>query len=151
MNTSEDLFRVVYFSRNALSAPPQEQIRQINDILSISQQHNQEAGVTGVMVFNNGVFGQVLEGPMEEVEEIFDRIQADERHHDVTILQAKSIEARSFAHWSMGYVGASEDQEALFAAIGDLTDFDAGRLNADEIFAKLADLAKQNEVSMRAA
>ncbi len=52
-------------------------------------------------------FTQVLEGPREVVECTFDRIAADIRHTDVTVLSFTPTQRRSFPDWSMAFCGQS--------------------------------------------
>ncbi|WP_299646722.1 BLUF domain-containing protein [uncultured Jannaschia sp.] len=145
-----DLLRLVYFSRNRISRPDCEMIWEIDQILETSQVNNGRAGVTGALIFNDGVFGQVLEGPKDAVEETFERIQLDERHHDVTLLDITPIDERSFADWSMGFVG-SHSLRATYEVQTKVTDFDISRLDGDEIFKMLLLLTLKNEVTAKAA
>ena len=149
-DAEDDLFRVVYFSRNAIQGSLETQRAEVNAILETSQRNNRATGVSGVLVFNNGVFGQVLEGPSEEVEDTFDRIQADERHFDVTVLETAPLTQRSFAQWSMGFVGADTSFQSMFGDIGAATSFDLAALDAEKIFATLSSLTMKNEIRDRA-
>ena len=47
---------------------------------------NAELQVTGVLLFNGDQFLQVLEGPAEGVNAIFNRISRDSRHSDIVEL-----------------------------------------------------------------
>lgn len=145
-----DLLRLVYFSRNRISRPYREMIWEIDQILETSQANNGRAGVTGALIFNDGVFGQVLEGPKDAVDETFERIQLDERHHNVTLLDITPIEERSFADWSMGFVG-SHSLRSTHEVQTKVTDFDISRLDGDEIFKLLLVLTLKNEVTAKAA
>lgn len=148
--TEIDLFRVVYFSRNAIVGEPDAQRAEVNAILEASQRNNREMGISGVLVFNKSVFGQVLEGPSEAVEETFDRIQTDERHFDVTVLETTPLTQRTFAEWSMGFVGADAACKSVLGDVGSTTAFDLAALDADIVFATLANLAIKNEIRERA-
>ena len=145
-----DLLRIVYFSRNRIALPNHEMIWEIDRILDVSQANNERCGVTGALIFNDGVFGQVLEGPRDAVEETFERIQLDDRHHDVTLLNISPIAARSFADWSMGFVGSGGVQE-VYEGTTSITDFDISLLTGDEIYDVLYSLTVKNEVRARAA
>lgn len=144
---NEALTRVVYLSSNSLELNPDEMIDAVNDILSVSQQNNQAAGITGALIFNNGFFGQILEGPKTAVEETFERIQNDDRHHDVSLLDAKPIDTLSFESWSMGFIGSDKTLEAVAKSQLKKTDFDLAKLTGDEMFLMLSSLASQKELS----
>ncbi len=108
------LLRAVYFSRNCIDLPLAEMRPAIDDILRTSQRNNARVGVTGALIFTGNAFGQVLEGPIEQVEEIFDRIQGDPRHCDVTVLDICEVTERSFTGWAMGYVGFDQAEDDPF-------------------------------------
>ena len=80
----------------------------IRGILAVSRRNNARDGITGGLLFSDGCFAQVLEGPIDVVEEAFERIQCDERHRDVTVLQSGPIEARDFPDWSMAFTGMQD-------------------------------------------
>ena len=102
---SDALYSLAYFSRNAIAGPPEALRAEIDQILASARRHNRAAGVTGALLFSDGCFAQVLEGPRDAVEAIFETIQCDPRHADVTVLHLHPVEQRSFAAWSMAFAG----------------------------------------------
>ena len=110
------LFRVLYCSRNLIPGGADSVAAHVRSILEISRRNNARDGLTGGLLFNAGCFAQVLEGPPGAVESTFERIQCDDRHSDVTVLQAGMITARDFPGWSMAFSGAaSQDPLANLA------------------------------------
>ncbi len=101
------LYRVLYCSRNVISGASDVLATEVQAILTASRANNARAGVTGGLLFSEGCFAQVLEGPTEAVEATFERIQCDPRHGEVTVLQAGPIPARDFPDWSMGFTGTT--------------------------------------------
>lgn len=148
---NEPLTRVVYLSSNSLDLKPEEMIGALNEILSVSQRNNQEAGISGALIFNNGFFGQILEGPESAVEDTFERIQNDERHHNVSLLDARPIEELSFKNWSMGFVGSDKVLEDVAKSQLMKTDFELAKITGDEMFLMLSSLASQMELSEKAS
>ncbi|MFC4255723.1 blue light sensor protein [Altererythrobacter xixiisoli] len=143
MNTN--LNRLVYYSKNRIIGEPKELSLSIASILSTSRTKNAEVGVTGALMFNAGCFAQVLEGPQHAVEAVFERIQQDERHGDVSLLAFEPVQFRFFGDWSMGFVGAKPNDADVY---GDLTEqggFDATRMTGDELLSVLYRLALQEE------
>ncbi len=100
------LYRVLYCSRNTLTGTADTYPDEIQRILAVSRENNHRDGVTGGLLFSDGCFAQVLEGPLDAVEKAFERIQCDERHREVTVLQSGAIAARDFPDWSMAFTGA---------------------------------------------
>ncbi|ABD54947.1 BLUF domain-containing protein [Jannaschia sp. CCS1] len=149
--TDGDLLRVVYFSFQNTDIDHDEIDQHVNEILKKSQFNNSRANVTGALIFNAGVFGQILEGPITEVEDTFERIQMDERHRNVTVLDSARTEERFFPRWSMGFVGADRFCSELFGGIGTETEFDISCLSGQQMFETLHALTLQKEISHRAA
>lgn len=99
------LHRVLYCSRNLIPGAPEAVAADIRGILAVSRRNNARDGITGGLLFSEGCFAQVLEGPLDAVEGAFERIQCDERHSDVTVLQSGPIATRDFPDWSMAFAG----------------------------------------------
>lgn len=134
---NEILHRLVYYSRNCLTAAPDAMEREVAQILATSQANNARVGVTGALMFNRGCFAQVLEGPQEAVEATFERIQQDARHGEVTLLSFGPAETRGFPIWSMAHVGGIEADSARYQAIAGESGFDISRLSGERIFEML--------------
>jgi len=73
-------------------------------ILRKSKANNPALGVTGVLCFSEGIFLQALEGGRSAVNQLYNRIVGDPRHHQVELLCYEEIGERRFAGWSMGQV-----------------------------------------------
>lgn len=70
---------------------------------------NAEIDVTGVLFSSGGLFVQVLEGPEDALDALFQRISGDPRHRNVLLLDSEeSIEERLFPHWSMRRLSPAE-------------------------------------------
>ncbi len=64
---------------------------------------NAKANISGILLYVRGSIIQVLEGEAQAVETLFDRIQTDRRHTDVTRVMNRPIAQRLFPDWTMGY------------------------------------------------
>lgn len=102
---SQPLFSLAYFSRNAIEGTADEMESAIAAILASARRNNARHGVTGALLFSDGCFAQVLEGAREDVEMVFETIQCDPRHSDVTIMHLHEVDERSFGAWSMAFGG----------------------------------------------
>jgi hypothetical protein len=86
-------------------------IEEIESILSQSRKKNLEKGITGALLYIDGDFLQVIEGPKVALLELFESIKKDKRHKGmVTIVNAK-VNKRHFPKWNMGF--CSFDYEEL--------------------------------------
>jgi len=91
----------------------------LDDILLSSRKNNVKAGVTGLLLYIDGGFMQVLEGEAAAVTETFDRISRDRRHWNTTVLLDRDA-PRAFGEWSMGFTRlARETDPGAFALTED--------------------------------
>ena len=72
-------------------------------ILHVARGRNADAGLTGCLHFEDGMFFQWLEGPQSMLEQVILSIRADQRHHSLTVLSEGFQDARRFGDWSMRF------------------------------------------------
>lgn len=72
-------------------------------LLQQARANNARLGITGLLLYGNGSFVQVLEGEEEDVRQVYDKIQVDFRHTRVHTLSDGPIPARTFKDWTMGF------------------------------------------------
>ena len=128
------LHRLVYYSVNRIHSSSTDFSAQVEQILQVSRRNNQMVDVTGALMFSEGYFGQVLEGPQAAIEVTFERIQQDPRHGDVSLLEFVPVNHRAFDNWAMAYVGEPSD---VFADLGTRTGFNTDKVLGERLFAKL--------------
>ena len=114
------LVRLIYCSR----VRPTVSTLDVRSILTVSQRNNARDGITGGLVFTGGVFLQCLEGHRSAVNETYHRIAADPRHFDPAILSWEEVDTRQFSAWTMGYLGYTSDNSALFLKYAAGKEFD---------------------------
>lgn len=98
------LHRLIYLS----SATTEITEADLSQILSAARRNNTEAGITGLLVFHDGNFLQVLEGPTEAVNASFARIQRDPRHSGIQNVISEDADARIFAEWEMAWIAMDD-------------------------------------------
>ncbi len=70
-------------------------------MVELSQANNDRLGIRGVLLMSGERFLQVLEGPVSFVNELYNKIVKDARHHDVQLV-AYDNDCRGFFYdWSM--------------------------------------------------
>jgi hypothetical protein len=77
--------------------------QELLDILKVSRENNLSSEVTGLLLYKGGNFMQVLEGEEEVVTALYEKIKADPRHKDVSIISKEQIQARQFHAWEMAF------------------------------------------------
>lgn len=110
-----DLITLVYTS--TASQPFRETA--LEHLLTACRDSNSAHGITGMLLYRDGRFIQVLEGPRDTVLALTERIRRDQRHHDMRVLLTSPIVERSFADWTMGYRAFRTGTEAAPAGYRD--------------------------------
>lgn len=73
----------------------------VEDILHSAHARNPQLGLTGMLLWADMAFAQLLEGPPNSLDALWTRLAADPRHTDLRLLSRWPIEERFFAEWSM--------------------------------------------------
>lgn len=93
------LIQLIYVS----SAVEELDDAELDRILLSARQHNAELDVTGMLLYQQGSFMQVLEGEAAAVDAIYQRIGQDRRHYGLILLTREPVAERSFPEWRMGF------------------------------------------------
>ncbi len=103
---------------------------ELDAVLEKSRHNNLRDGITGMLLYRDGDFLQVLEGPEPAVRATYARINRDRRHGGFILLDENHVEQRAFSDWALGFRRVSTaDQPEGFVdffnrrlALGDLVD-----------------------------
>ena len=90
-------------------------------LLESARTFNQNNGITGILLYDNQQFGQIIEGERASVMKAWKRIQDDRRHHRIELLEIREIEERSFPEWLLRFYGGetlTRDYPALADMVG---------------------------------
>ncbi|MDD1780095.1 BLUF domain-containing protein [Enterovibrio sp. ZSDZ35] len=93
------MIRLIYAS----SATIEFSESKLMKVLGQARANNENENVSGLLLYAKGNFFQVLEGETQTVDALFSKIEQDERHTSVVVIDRSEIEARAFADWSMGF------------------------------------------------
>ena len=83
--------------------------KDIEAILASSRRKNVTNDLTGLLIYSDGVFIQVLEGTSTAVESTFTMILDDVRHNNLEILANLEAQDRIFAKWDMAYIESTPE------------------------------------------
>jgi hypothetical protein len=88
---------------------------EIPALLGRIRSSNESIDVTGMLLFIEGSFFQVLEGEPAVIDALIRKIQSDTRHKHFTLIIREPIPARNFGEWTMGFetIGLAEAGELL--------------------------------------
>lgn len=93
---------------------------ELPELLNHSRDNNGKADVTGMLLYTDGSFFQVLEGDEPSLLKLFDIICADARHEKIVKIIHEPIARRAFADWSMGF---AEIDPREFSDLDGINDF----------------------------
>jgi hypothetical protein len=94
------LFHLAYVSQEKQHFAPDALIA----LLTEAREANALRDVTGILLYREGSFYQVLEGAESDVMSTFRGIERDPRHASVRVLFKGETTTREFADWQMGFL-----------------------------------------------
>ncbi len=80
------------------------------EILTKSRDNNLRDKITGLLLYADGNFIQVLEGTRENVLATYYKIILDVRHKNIIKLVSDPLAKRVFSNWSMGFAALSPEK-----------------------------------------
>ncbi len=92
---------------------------EFEELLKKFRLNNAILEITGILLYKDGSFFQILEGDEAVVETLFETISKDQRHKTVTKIIMEPIEERSFADWTMGYPKLTAKELAKIPGLND--------------------------------
>lgn len=118
---ADELVQVMYASAATAGFTASD----LAQLLAEARAHNELCDVSGLLVYFEGSFLQVLEGPREDVELLYRSIVRDSRHTNCRLLLRTEIEEREFGEWSMGFA----DPRMVAGTMAGYVDMHAGLAN----------------------
>ncbi len=73
----------------------------LRSILAASERNNPPQGITGVLMMASMQFLQVMEGPSDNINELYRTLQRDTRHEHLRLIEFTAIQQRLFDGWAM--------------------------------------------------
>jgi hypothetical protein len=70
-------------------------------LVQASQQRNRERSITGQLIYEDQRFFQWIEGPGDQLKDLWESIKRDPRHTDIEVLGNQQIPARFFGDWNL--------------------------------------------------
>jgi hypothetical protein len=75
--------------------------RELAVLVQASQQRNRERSITGQLIYEDQRFFQWIEGPGDQLKDLWEAIKRDPRHTDIEVLGNQQIPARFFGDWNL--------------------------------------------------
>src|SRR5665647_1617456 len=91
------MYHLIYASS---ASKPFSQL-ELDDLLTKARQNNIRLGITGMLIYRDGNFIQLLEGEKDVVKKLYEIIRKDTRLNDSTIINETEVAERQFSDWTM--------------------------------------------------
>lgn len=106
MLAPQPLYHLIYHSLASGEGISPEDLAQL---LRQARAYNQDHRLTGLLLYaaDTREFVQVIEGPRDETQKLYDKIALDPRHKHSFVLHEALATGRMFPDWRMGFVAAT--------------------------------------------
>lgn len=101
---------------------------EMEELLKVCRRNNQKINVTGMLLYAGNKFLQILEGEPAIVQDLYAKLETDDRHKNAVVMDTQLANKRNFVGWSMGYERASA-REMADELDGYLNAFEDGELD----------------------
>lgn len=98
-------------------------------ILKASRAYNVKNDISGILLYRNNTFIQLLEGPKDKIECLYNKILLDKRHKNCFVILEQESKKRSYPNWSMGFEDLSDDR--VYNQLGFIDFFNTSQAKED--------------------
>ena len=135
------LSQLVYVSNRKPNCTPEE----IERILDSCKKNNPPLNITGVLLYSDTKFIQLVEGEAKTIMALYDKIKKDHRHSAPIMISYNPIREKSFPSWHMGTrdISKSDIQFKTDISKDDKTIFDSILSGKEENGQKVLNLLKK--------
>lgn len=93
------LHRLIYFS----SAKDLFTKEELVALLGQAREKNERLGISGILLYKDGNFLQLIEGEPDAIKAIYTTISEDPRHHEMVVVFDEAVSERLFGDWRMAF------------------------------------------------
>ncbi len=102
-NQTAPIYHLIYQS----SATVRLDQKQLMELLKLARLKNEGAGLSGMLLYRDGLYLQYVEGLRSDVYALLNRLKNDPRHQAIRIIRESILRHRLFSDWSMAYKNLS--------------------------------------------
>ena len=124
---SSELIQCIYAS----AASRDFEAEELAQLLQVARESNAKLGLTGMLLYAEGSFFQVLEGQADVVDALYAKVERDQRHVHVTLIIREPIPKRFFDAWTMGFYKISREELAGMSGVNDFFGKDRTDISID--------------------
>ena len=109
------LYRIIYLSSGLKDLTSSD----VRELLLKAKENNREKNITGVLLYLDNNFIQVLEGEKEDIIKLYQKISIDYRHKNIIKVVEGTITSRQFDKWDMGFIEIDSDDLKILSEYKD--------------------------------
>ncbi len=79
---------------------------EIRQILDDSEINNDKQNITGLLLYSEGNFFQIIEGNQQQIIQLYETIKDDSRHYNIIKLFGKEIQKEAFDGFKSDFISA---------------------------------------------
>ena len=106
---------------------------ELAELLRRARINNAGLEITGMLLYHDHSFMQILEGDKEEVDALFEKIQQDSRHGGVNIFCRSQSAQREFPEWSMAFHAPTDNEIAELGGFKDVFAVAPGEYRSNKV------------------
>jgi len=95
------------------TAAPSLNEKGLSDLYEEAIQKNSEKNITGILLYSDGNFMQIMEGENDALSRLYENIENDSRHHHLVRLIDSEIKHRIFENYSNGFTIINHESEVF--------------------------------------
>lgn len=119
--------------------------QELFDLLRTSRLRNSRLGITGLLVYAQRRFLQILEGDQSQVLSLYDTIKNHPGHKDAQLLLDDELDDRLFPEWSMGFERLDDDKLSSMTGYTDIDQFISSLKTPHPVFSFVKLFHKKND------
>lgn len=93
------MYRIIYLS----SATTKFTNDEILALLKNSRTNNNANNITGLLLYSDGNFLQIIEGKDKAIKKLYQKISVDSRHKNIIKVFEGKVSSRIYPNWKMGF------------------------------------------------
>lgn len=106
LNDEQEVLTIVYASE-AIEAFDKTAL---HELLSVARKKNEKLDITGILLYEDRSFLQIIEGRPSVIKALFNKIKKDSRHKHVAKILEFTSKQKSFDEWTMGHGMVTTDE-----------------------------------------
>lgn len=87
---------------------------EILDILTHSWKYNHNSYISGMLLYDNRHFMQIIQGPILTIDKLYARIENDPRHTDIKLIGEELLHERDCSGWGIGFYDNQEAADMFY-------------------------------------